>query len=221
MEYYRGQGVSERIEQAHVAALERRAYESRLSQSDSVRYGAPSQMTDTPLHQQGLAPDCLLQCARMAEHRQTGRDPGLVAFKQPAIEQNIYNQDGVTDVDKFVSVLNDRDGVQAEGSYAASPEAILDSLNQRKSVIVGVNAYEYYKVESNLEPNSGGHALLVTGAERQDNGRWQFTVNDPNQETPNFPVDGERLLPAWKAEGNLLITVEKRAGGQDGNPNNW
>jgi len=61
MEYYRGQGVSERIEQAHVAALERRAYESRLSQSDSVRYGAPSQMTDTPLHQQGLAPDCLLQ----------------------------------------------------------------------------------------------------------------------------------------------------------------
>lgn len=221
MEYYRGQEVSECIEQAHAAALDRRTLESRLNQADSVRYGAPSQMTDTPLHQQGDAPDCLLQCARMAEHRQTGRDPGLAAFKQPAIEQDIYDPGSGTQSDKFLSILNDRTGVQAESSCAAGPEAILDSLNQQKSVIVGVDAYEYYKVESNLEPNAGGHALLVTGAERLDNDKWKFAVNDPNQETPNIPIDGERLLPAWKDAGNLLITVERKPGGQYGNTKPW
>lgn len=196
-------------EQSPVESLDRGALEARLRKAGGFDLGEPNQMHDTPLHTQGDQPDCLLQSARMAEHRQTGRDPGLEAFKQPAIEQGLYDPELGTTVDRFVDVINERPGVEAELTYGNNPEDIKDALDDGKSVIVCVDAYEFYKDACNLEPNSGQHAIVVTGAGETADGGWQFTVNDPNFEVPNLPVDGDRFLNAWDAAHRPVITVER------------
>lgn len=181
---------------------DRGALEARLRVADAFDAGEPNQMHDTPLCNQGDRPDCLLRCAQMAEHRQAGRDPGLEAYKQPAIEQGIYNPDGgVTDLPQFVEVMNERPGIQAELFRGNGPQDIKDALDDGKSVIACVDSYEFYKDVCNLEPNSGGHAVVVTGAGKAADGTWRFTVNDPNIEVPNVPVDGNRILRAWDAAG--------------------
>ncbi|MCB0205960.1 MAG: hypothetical protein KDH89_14150 [Anaerolineae bacterium] len=47
------------------------ALKSHMKHVEPMSLGSPDQMTNTPIHTQGDAPDCLLQSARMAEHRQT------------------------------------------------------------------------------------------------------------------------------------------------------
>jgi len=213
MESYPGHEISENIEQALPAATERMSMEARLQRAAPAEVGAPMQMTDTPVHTQGDAPDCLLQCARMAEHRQTGLDPGLEAYKNPAQQEGIYDPETGTNVEKFADIMAERPGLSVEAGNAQGPEVIESALDQGKSVIVGVDAYEYYRGETNPEPNSSGHALVVTSAEQQSDSTWKFTVNDPNDSTPNLPVDGNRLLPAWSGTGQLMMTVEAKPGG--------
>lgn len=191
-------------------SLDRTGLEARLKSAQPFEAGAPNQMADTPLHAQGDQPDCLLQSARMAEHRQTGIDPGLDAYKHPATEQGLYDPRGGTDLTGFVEVINDRPGVQAELQYADGPQNIKDALDQGDSVIAGVDAYEYYKGQYNFEPNSGGHAIVVTGADQAPAGDWQFTVNDPNFETPNQPVSGDKFLRAWDVADRPMITMRAK-----------
>lgn len=190
--------------------FDRGALEARLRVADAFDAGEPNQMHDTPVHCQGDQPDCLLRSAQMVEHRQTGRDPGLDAYKRPAAEQGIYRTDGgVTNLPKFVEVMNERPGIQAELYRGDGPQDIKDALDDGKSVIACVDSYEFYKDVCNLEPNSGGHAVVVTGAGETTDGEWQFTVNDPNVEIPNVPVDGDRFLRAWNAAGRPMITVSR------------
>ena len=67
-------------EQTPTRLFDRITPESRLTDARPYRAGAPDQMSDTPLHGQDPdKPDCLLQSARMVEHKQTGIDPGLGA----------------------------------------------------------------------------------------------------------------------------------------------
>jgi len=167
------------------------------------------QMTDTPIHPQGDQPDCLLQSARMAEHRQTGVDPGLEAYKTPAIEKGIYDSHSGTDMVGMVDVINERPGVEAQLKFQQRPEDIKQALDNKESVVTGVDAYEFYKGQYNLEPNSGGHAVVVTSAEKSPQGDWKFTVNDPNMETPNQPVAGDKFLKAWDKANKPMIVVKK------------
>jgi len=168
------------------------------------------QMTDTPLHCQGDKPDCLLQSARMAEHKQTGVDPGLEAYKRPAIEKNIYDPHKGTDLPRMVDVINERPGIEAQLKFRQKPEDIKGALDNEESVIVGVDAYEFYKDQMPYMEDSGaGHAVVVTGAERLPSGDWKFTVNDPNSEIPNQPVTGDKLLNAWGKANKPMIVVKK------------
>ncbi|MBM4028857.1 MAG: hypothetical protein FJ280_26200 [Planctomycetes bacterium] len=193
-----------------IERFDRRALEARLREADAFDAGEPNQMLDTPLHPQGDKPDCLLRSAQMAEHQQTGHDPGLDAFKQPAIERGVYDPGGgVTDLPQFVEAMNERPDIQAELYRGDGPQDIKDALDHGESVIACVDSYEFYKDVCNLEPNSGQHAIVVTGAGETAEGGWQFTVNDPNIEVPNVPVDGERFLTAWDAANRPMITVEK------------
>jgi hypothetical protein len=188
------------------------ALEARIKQAEPVTLGAPNQMADTPVHTQGNAPDCLLQSARMAEHRQTGVDPGLEAFKAPATEKGLYNPNEGTDLQGFADVMNERPGIEAKLQNAGGPEDIKTALDNGDSAIAAVDSYEFYKDQFNLEPNSGGHALVVTGADQTPDGSWKFTVNDPNQETPNIPVNGDRFLSAWDNTNRSMITVHAKGG---------
>lgn len=168
------------------------------------------QMTDTPLHLQGDQPDCLLQSARMAEHCQTGVDPGLEAYKTPAIEKGIYDPERGTDLTEMESIIiNERPGIEAQLKFENKPEDIKESLDNGESVIAAVDAYEFYKGQINLEPNSGGHAVVVTSAEKLPSGDWKFTVNDPNFEPPNQSVAGDRFLNAWDKTDKPMIVVKK------------
>lgn len=205
-------GYQEVPEQPDVAQAERAALEARIREAESYRVGAPDQMHDTPLHTQGDAPDCLLEAARMAEQRQTGIDPGLEAYKDSAIEKGIYDPNEGTDLQGFVDVVNERPGVEGELTYADGPEDIKRALDNGESVIAGLDSYEYYKDQFNLEPNSGGHAVVVTGADQTGDGSWEFAVNDPNFETPNMPVEGERFLRAWEAMNRPMITIRGTGG---------
>mgnify|MGYP000894228831 CR=1 FL=1 len=208
-----GREISENFERTRSSSIERSWMEARLQRAAPADVGAPLQMADTPVHTQGDAPDCLLQCARMAEHRQTGLDPGLEVYKNRAQQEGIYNPETGTNAEKFAGIMAERPGLYVESGSAQGPEAIESALDQGKSVIIGVDAYKYYRSEANLEPNSGGHALVVTGAEQQADGAWQFAVNDPNDSSPNLPVDGSRLLPAWSDAGRMMMTIEARPGG--------
>ncbi|GEM_PF-2669612 len=191
---------------------DRAALEATIKQAEPVKFGAADQMADTPMHTQGDAPDCLLQSARMAEHRQTGIDPGLEAFKDPAIEKGIYSPDKGTDLQSFSDVLNERPGIEARLDNASGPQDIKSALDNGDSVIAGVDSYEFYKDHYNLEPNSGGHAVVMTGAEQAPDGHWNFAVNDPNLEQPNLAVDGDRFLPAWEKTDRAMLTVSGKGG---------
>lgn len=194
------------------STADRSALEARLREAQPFEVGAANQMHDTPVHTQGDAPDCLLECARMAEHRQLGSDPGLDAYKQPAINEGMYDPGNGTDMNHFVDVINERPGLEANLQRGQGPESIKANLDAGRSVIVGVDSYEYYKGQYNLEPDGGGHALLVTGADRTPDDKWDITVNDPNFETPNQPVDGKAFLEAWNAANRPMITVQKTGG---------
>jgi len=204
------ENFKETPEQTATTRFDRAALESRLKESRPFEAGAPSQMADTPIHTQGDQPDCLLQSARMAEHKQTGLDPGLEAYKQPAVEQGLYDRAHGTDMQKFVDVINERPGMEAQLKYADGPQDIKDALDKGQSVIGGVDAYEFYKGQYNLEPNSGGHAVVVTGAEQAPDGSWDFRVNDPNFDTPN--MGSKNFLPAWDAANRPMITMQKTGG---------
>lgn len=207
MKDYYDADVSEAPESAAAKGYDRAALEATIKRAEPVNLGAADQMADTPVHTQGDAPDCLLQSARMAEHRQTGMDPGLEAFKDPAIEKGIYSPDKGTDLQGFADVMNERPGIEARLDNASDPQEIKSALDKGDSVIAGVDAYEYYKDQFNLEPNSGGHAVVVTGADRAADGAWEFTVNDPNFDQSNMPVDGDRFLPAWEKMDRAMLTV--------------
>lgn len=191
---------------------DRAALEATIKQAEPVKLGAAGQMADTPMHTQGDAPDCLLQSARMAEHRQTGIDPGLEAFKDPAIEKGIYSPDKGTDLQGFADVMNERPGIETKLDNASGPQEIKSALDKGDSVIAGVDAYEFYKDQYILEPNSGGHAVVMTGAEQAPDGHWNFAVNDPNFEQPNMPVDGDRFLSAWEKTDRAMLTVSGKGG---------
>jgi hypothetical protein len=193
--------------------VDKAALEGRIREAEPAVLGAPDQMHDTPLHLQGESPDCLLESARMAEERQTGTDPGLEAYKQPASEQGIYDPANGTEMELFVYVINERPDVQAELLAADGPEDIKDALDSGQSVIAGVDAYEFYKDRYNLEPNAGGHAVVVTGADQAPDGGWEFTVNDPNEPVRNMPIGGASFLRAWDVQGRKMITMQHTGGG--------
>ncbi len=186
------------------------------AESQAPRIGAPNQMTDTPLHNQGNQPDCLLQSARMAEHRQTGHDPGLAAYKDPATEEKIYEpgpNGGVNSLERFTTIINKRPDVAAELKTGTGPQDIKDPLDKGESVIAGVNAHEFYKSLGYQTPRDGaGHAVVVTGADQAPDGSWQFAVNDPYNGSSNVPVDGSGFLRAWNAQGCQMITVKSKGG---------
>lgn len=188
------------------------ALEARIKQAEPVTLGAPNQMADTPVHTQGNAPDCLLQSARMAEHRQTGVDPGLEAFKAPATEKGLYNPNEGTDLQGFADVMNERPGIEAKLQNASGPEDIKTALDSGDSVIAAVNANEYYDIVEEGEPNDAGHAVVVTGADQAADGSWEFTVNDPNKDTPNIPVNGDRFVSAWNQMDRTMLTVHAKGG---------
>jgi hypothetical protein len=186
----------------------------RLEVAEPVRLRdtpKPGQMTDTPLHCQGDQPDCLLQSVRMAEHQQTGVDPGLEAYKTPAIEKGIYDPDSGTDMNGMAGIINERPGVEAQLKSMQQPEDIKRTLDNHESVIAGVDAYEFYKDQMPYMEDSGaGHAIVVTSAEKLPNGDWKFTVNDPNFETPNQLVAGDKFLNAWDKKGSPMLVIQKR-----------
>jgi len=171
----------------------------------------PGQMTDTPLHQQGDKPDCLLQSARMAEHRQTGVDPGLDAYKTPAMEKHIYDpSSGITDLPEMTKIMDNRPGIEAELKMQQTPQELEQALNNGDSAVVAVDAYEFYKDQvPGMQPDSGGHAIVVTSAEQLPDGQWKFTVNDSNVDTPNVPAAGEKFLNAWNQAGRPMVVVRK------------
>lgn len=200
-------------EQAEATQLDHDALEASIKDAQPFEVGAPDQMTDTPLHQQDLTkPDCLLECARMAEHHQTGDDPGLEVYKDSAIEQGLYDPNRGADAIRFVDVINEHPGVEAQLTHAEGPQDIKDALDDGKSVIACVDAYEFYRGQYNLLNDGSGHAVVVTGADEATDGSWQFAVNDPNSEIPNIPVDGDRFLQAWDSADRPMITVEKTGG---------
>lgn len=199
-------------ESAPARGYDRAALEAAIKGAEPARLGAADQMADTPVHTQGDAPDCLLQSARMAEHRQTGKDPGLDAFKDPAIEKGIYNPDKGTDLQGFADVLNERPGIEARLDNASGPQDIKSALDNGDSVIAGVDACEYYKDQFNLQPDGSGHAVVMTGAEQTPDGHWNYTVNDPNFEQPNIPVDGDRFQSAWDKMDRAMLTVSGKGG---------
>jgi hypothetical protein len=204
--------IKEAPDSAPAKGYDRAALEATIKQAEPVRLGAADQMADTPVHTQGDEPDCLLQSARMAEHRQTGVDPGLEAFKDPAIEKGIYSPDKGTDLQGFADVMNERPGIEAKLDNASGPQDIKSALDSGDSVIAGVDSYEFYKDQFNLEPNSSGHAVVMTGAEQAPDGHWNFTVNDPNFEQPNMPVNGDRFRSAWEKMDRAMLTVSGKGG---------
>lgn len=212
MKDYYDADIIEAPESAAAKGYDRTALEATIKQAEPVNLGAADQMADTPVHTQGDAPDCLLQSARMAEHRQTGEDPGLEAFKDPAIEKGIYSSDKGTDLQGFADVMNERPGIEAKLDNASGPQDIKSALDNGDSVIAGVDSYEFYKDQFNLEPNNGGHAVVMTGAEQAPDGKWNFAVNDPNFEQPNMPVDGDRFQSAWEKMDRAMLTVSGKGG---------
>ena len=102
-------------------------------------------------------------------------------------------------------------GLEAQLVRADGPPDIKEALDSGKSVIVGVDAPEFYR-QYNFEVNDGGHALVVTGAEQTEDGAWHFAVNDPNQDAPNIHVDSDAFLQAWDKAGRSMITVRVKGG---------
>jgi hypothetical protein len=184
--------------------------------SDDVRISdatgkttVPGQMTDTRHYNQGEHPDCLLQSARMAEARQTGKDPGLETYKNEAINKNNYSEQegGVGDMEKFAAQINDRPDLKANYQEQGSLEKIKNELDQGKSVIVGVDAGEFFQNE--FIPDNAGHAVVVTGAEKATDGSWKITVNDSNATGPNSEVSEFVFKNAWNNMNNPMIVVSK------------
>lgn len=194
--------ISEQPAVSEVSAAQRLEASEAAPVRDVPR---PNQMKDTPLHLQGDQPDCLLQSARMAEHRQTGVDPGLEAYKTPAIEEGAYDPVKGTDLVEMEGIINDRPGIEAQLKFDNRPEDIKKALDSDESVIAAVDAYEFYKGKINLEPNSGGHAVVVTSGEKLPSGDWEFAVNDPNFEPPNQPVAGDRFANAWGRRKPMIV----------------
>ncbi|MER2513554.1 MAG: hypothetical protein ABTQ25_14240 [Nitrosomonas ureae] len=189
------------------------ALETIIKQTDDARESVANQMPDTPLYLQGDMPDCLLQCARMAEHRQVGIDPGLEVFKNMAIENGFYSSQWGVELRGFMEIIKDRPNIVAQLDYANGPQDLKTVLDQGASVIAGVETHEYYHGLLNIEPNHGGHAVVVTHVNESKDGFWQFIVNDPNESIPNQEIDCCAFQKAWDVMNRMMITV--RAKGDD------
>ena len=200
--------LEDRALQPEIAAEQR--LDAAAQPSDKA---VPGQMTDTPLHQQGDKPDCLLQSARMVEHRQLGTDPGLEAYKDRATEKGVYDpgdgrpRTGGTEVSGMKDIINERPGLSAELQAGQRPEDIKAALDKGDSVIAGVDSSAFY--EGRYEDNVAGHAIVVTSAEQSPSGQWEFRVNDPAADGPNVEVPGDRFLKAWDRVGRPMLVVRK------------
>lgn len=187
--------------------------EAQAKPKASDNIGAQAQ--DTPQFNQGNHPDCALQSARMVEAKQLGKDPGLDVYKNEAYKQGNYaeagNKGGVKDMEKFSEQINDRPGLKAGYKEGATLDEIKTNLDQGKSVIAGVDAAKFYP-ELELPPNSGKHAIVVTGADKGPDGHFNITVNDPNDRSANRVVSENVFQDAWNHFDNRMIVVEKAGG---------
>lgn len=195
----------------HKEAVAPQEFKETPQPSDNI--GAQAQ--DTPQFNQGNHPDCALQSARMVETKQLGKDPGLDAYKSEAYKKGNYEElngsGGVKNMEKFSEQINERPGLHASYKEGATLDEVKSNLDQGKSVIAGVDAATFYP-EYELPPNSGKHAIVVTGAEKGPDGHFNITVNDPNDNFANRAVPEKVFLDAWKGFDNRMIVVEKAGG---------
>ncbi len=201
----------EAVERTLSQAPDRYALDARVREAEPVQVGAPNQMLDTPIHLQGKEPDCLLRSAQMAEHRQLGKDPGLDAYKEPALKKGLYTPgpEGGTTFNRFPEVINERPDLHAELKHGVGPEGLKAALDGGKSVIANVDAHKFYAGRFYVPDRGYRHAIVVTGADQAPDGRWQFTVNDPNFPERNTPLNGKTFIGAWNDTRQGMITVQK------------
>jgi hypothetical protein len=201
-----GKTYNDAVEADNKVAQATQAGDAAQVSEASEQAALKGQMTDTPhFHQDG--PDCLLQSGRMAEARQTGKDPGLETIKDEAIKRDAYNNKG-TDLKEFTNQMNDRPGLQANLQTGTGLEDIKTELDKGNSVIGIVDGGAFYEGYD----DGSGHAVVVTGAEKGNDSSWKLTVNDPNEFRPNTPVDENVFKNAWNAMDNKMIVVSKKGG---------
>lgn len=144
---------------------------------------------------------CAIVAQEMIIHKRTGSDPGEEVLKKEAAERGWYHYGTPPE---HVGKLLELYGIPVERQHGATIEELVEKLDQGKDVIVGVDAGIFWK---DFRSRGSGHAVWVTGVER-DNGRIVAVyVNDSGNKT----IDGggkipiERFQRAWQVRGNYMI----------------
>lgn len=109
-------------------------------------------------------------------------------------------ESGGTDGDEQVAILKDF-GVPSH-VFDQTPESIYEGLAQGKGVLVGVYAGTLWMDERKDEQPTGPHAILITGVERDENGKvTAYIINDSAYFGCGATVPADRVHRALLAKG--------------------
>jgi hypothetical protein len=132
---------------------------------------------------------------------------------QTAADNGWYDPESGTvpnNVGKFLATM----GIPTEQSYDATLVDLADALERGDKVIVGLDANEISNPIADpvtglpLEQANGGHAVWVTGIDRDPDGTVKIILNDSG--TPDGrmkAVEVEDFLNAWEDYGNFLVVA--------------
>lgn len=166
-------------------------------------------MSSTPFHRQERADTCVLACARMVLHAQTGTDPGEEPLREQARQLGIYAEERGTNLFRVRRLLEETPHVEARYVLQATRRDLERALARGDSVIVGVNASALYP---DLPLARTRHAVVVLEIHRIARGRVVVCVNDPSPVHAQgmLEVDWADFARAWRDSGNLMVVVRRR-----------
>ncbi|PHJ58482.1 hypothetical protein VF14_18945 [Nostoc linckia z18] len=115
------------------------------------------------------------------------------------------------DVGKILNEL----GIPTKQSYDATLDDIATALEQGDKVIVGLDGNEIWTpmrdsaTGSPIEQSNAGHAVWVTGIDREPDGSVKIILNDSGTADGQMKVvDAEDFLSAWADHGNFLMVAD-------------
>jgi hypothetical protein len=207
-----GESLSDNIvyydPECHIFSL---AADSNLSQFDG--WGTPIEDANCWQQQEG-SNSCAVVAQIGVYESITGVDISEVQACQIAQANGWYDPEIGTIPEHVGKILNEL-GIPTWQSYDATLDDIATALEQGDKVIVGLDGNEIWKpvkdpvTGSPIEQSDAGHAVWVTGIDRQPDGSVKIILNDSGTANGQMmAVDAEDFLNSWADLGNFLVVAD-------------
>jgi hypothetical protein len=130
------------------------------------------------------------------------------ALKSIAEKEGWYAS-GFGTLREFMYSLIETQGVHARYEYASGLDDLRRLLRRGHLIVIDVEARLWFGQKD--IPEACGHAVVVTQATRDPDGKWRILVHDPvcEEEEP-LAVSVETFAEAWARRGYFMVVAEPR-----------